>query len=98
MKKINLTLAAALLISMAACTNSPKKEAATTDQATTAAGATATDTTTLVMTGTFEGTLPAASSEGIRTSLTVNADSTYSYKQEYIGERMQTLRRTEFIT
>ena len=39
------------------------------------------------MTGTFEGTLPAASSEGIRTSLTVNADSTYSYKQEYIGEK-----------
>ena len=73
MKKTNLTLAAALLISMAACTNSPKKEAATTDQATTAAGATATDT--------------AASSEGIRTSLTVNADSTYSYKQEYIGEK-----------
>ena len=87
MKKMNLTLAAALLISMAACTNNPKKEAATTDQATTAAGATATDTTTLVMTGTFEGTLPAASSEGIRTSLTVNADSTYSYKQEYIGEK-----------
>ena len=87
MKKTNLALAAALLISMTACTNSPKKEAATTDQATTAAGATATDTTTLVMTGTFEGTLPAASSEGIRTSLTVNADSTYSYKQEYIGEK-----------
>ena len=87
MKKMNLALAAALLISMAACTNSPKKEAATTDQATTAAVATATVTTTLVMTGTFEGTLPAASSEGIRTSLTVNADSTYSYKQEYIGEK-----------
>ena len=88
MKKMNLTLAAALLISMAACTNSPKKEAATTDPATTAAVATATDTTTtLVMIGTFEGTLPAASSEGIRTSLTVNADSTYSYKQEYIGEK-----------
>ena len=88
MKKMNLALAAALLISMAACTNSPKKEAATTDPATTAAVATATDTTTtLVMTGTFEGTLPAASSEGIRTSLTVNADSTYSYKQEYIGEK-----------
>ena len=88
MKKMNLALAAALLISMAACTNSPKKEAATTDPETTAAVATATDTTTtLVMTGTFEGTLPAASSEGIRTSLTVNADSTYSYKQEYIGEK-----------
>ncbi|EJW93179.1 Copper resistance lipoprotein NlpE [gut metagenome] len=88
MKKMNLALAAALLISMAACTNSPKKEAATTEPATTAAVATATDTTTtLVMTGTFEGILPAASSEGIRTSLTVNADSTYSYKQEYIGEK-----------
>ena len=88
MKMKNLSLAAALLISMAACTNSPKKEAATTEPATTAAVAIATDTkTTFVMTGTFEGTLPAASSEGIRTSLTVNADSTYSYKQEYIGEK-----------
>ena len=88
MKKMNLASAAALLISMAACTNSLKKEAATTEPDTTAAVATATDsTTTLVMTGTFEGTLPAASCPGIRTSLTLNADSTYSYKQEYIDEK-----------
>lgn len=38
-----------------------------------------------VMTGTFEGTMPAADCEGILTTLTVNADSTYTLKQEYIG-------------
>lgn len=39
------------------------------------------------MTGTFEGIFPTASCEGIRASLTINADSTYTYKREYIGEK-----------
>lgn len=35
--------------------------------------------------GQYEGTLPAADCEGIKTTLTVNRDSTYSLKSEYIG-------------
>ena len=81
---MNQILAAALLACMAACTSNQKKEAATTE--TTAATAVG-DTTALAMTGTFEGIFPAASCEGIRASLTINADSTYTYKREYIGEK-----------
>ena len=35
--------------------------------------------------GEYEGTLPAADCEGIKTTLTVNSDSTYTLKSEYIG-------------
>lgn len=35
--------------------------------------------------GTFEGTMPAADCEGIRTVLTVNEDSTYTLTREYLG-------------
>ena len=34
--------------------------------------------------GTYEGTLPAADCPGIKTVLTINADSTYDLKQDYI--------------
>ena len=34
--------------------------------------------------GTYEGTLPAADCPGIKTVLTINADSTYELKQDYI--------------
>ena len=87
MKKMNQILAAALLACMAACTSNQKKETATTEPTATEAAAAADDTTALAMTGTFEGIFPAASCEGIRASLTINADSTYTYKREYIGEK-----------
>ena len=87
MKKMNQTLAAALLACMAACTSNQKKEAATTETTETEAATAVGDTTALAMTGTFEGIFPAASCEGIRASLTINADSTYTYKREYIGEK-----------
>lgn len=34
--------------------------------------------------GTYEGTLPAADCPGIKTSITIAADSTYQLKQDYI--------------
>ena len=37
--------------------------------------------------GTYEGTLPAADCPGIKTVLTVNADSTYELKQDYIERK-----------
>ena len=36
--------------------------------------------------GTYEGTLPAADCEGIKTTLTLNKDKTYILRSEYIGE------------
>lgn len=37
--------------------------------------------------GTYEGTLPAADCPGIKTVLTINADSTYLLKQDYIDKK-----------
>ena len=37
--------------------------------------------------GTYEGTLPAADCPGIKTVLTINADSTYQLEQDYIDKR-----------
>lgn len=51
---------------------------------TTAAGENV-DLTTVA--GTYEGTLPAADCPGIKTVLTINADSTYELKQDYIERK-----------
>ena len=37
--------------------------------------------------GTYEGTLPAADCPGIKTVLTIHADSTYEIKQDYIDRK-----------
>ena len=37
--------------------------------------------------GTYEGTLPAADCEGIKTMLVINEDKTYTLKSEYIGQK-----------
>lgn len=37
--------------------------------------------------GIYEGTLPAADCEGIKTMLVINADKTYTLKSEYIGKK-----------
>ena len=37
--------------------------------------------------GTYEGTLPAADCPGIKTVLTINVDSTYELKQDYIERK-----------
>ena len=37
--------------------------------------------------GTYEGVLPAADCPGIKTVLTINADSTYQLRQDYIDRK-----------
>ncbi len=37
--------------------------------------------------GIYEGTLPAADCPGIKTTITINADSTYQLKQDYIDRK-----------
>lgn len=37
--------------------------------------------------GTYEGTLPAADCPGIKTVLTIKADSTYQIEQDYIDQK-----------
>ena len=47
------------------------------------------DLTTIA--GTYEGTLPAADGPGIKTIVTLNADSTYKITQDYIGRKKDVL-------
>ncbi len=42
--------------------------------------------------GTYEGTLPAADCPGIKTVLTINADSTYQLQQDYMTAKTDTMR------
>ncbi|WP_304582148.1 copper resistance protein NlpE [uncultured Alistipes sp.] len=85
MKKNLLILSAAL--ALAACGgNAPKKQAAAETQTTTAAVPDMhTAETSLDYLGTYEGTLPAADCPGIRTTLTLNPDSTYALHMKYIN-------------
>ena len=81
MKQMNWMAAATLCLCLCACSNAPKKEAATPE----VIPAMEITPATPALTGTFEGTLPAADCDGIQTILTVNADSTYTLKSEYPG-------------
>lgn len=47
------------------------------------------DLTTIA--GTYEGTLPAADGPGIKTIVTLNADSTYQISQNYLGRKKDVL-------
>ena len=80
MKTLNIALVSVLLACLTACNNNPKKTASSTEASN---GKTA--VTAELSVGTFEGTMPAADCEGIRTILTVNADSTYTLTREYLG-------------
>lgn len=79
---IKFLLIGALVVALAGCKGSASKNTAKEK---------AVETPTEVATkandfcGTYEGTLPCADCEGIKTILTVNADSTYYLKSEYLG-------------
>lgn len=78
MKKV--LIFAAAVIALTSCGNSTQKNDETT---------VANDSTAVVeevgFFGEYEGTLPAADCEGIKTNLVINNDSTYTLKSEYIG-------------
>ena len=85
MNKKMMFLAVAAVALMASC--SGKKTAPNVSEADSAnqADTTAAATVDLAsVAGTYEGTLPAADCPGIKTVLTINADSTYELKQDYI--------------
>lgn len=44
-----------------------------------------------IIAGTYEGTLPAADGPGIKTVITLKADSTYQITQDYIGRKKDVL-------
>lgn len=90
MKKKLIVLAISFLAILASCTGKKTTpNAADNDSAnvvdTTASNKDNVDLTSVA--GTYEGTLPAADCPGIKTVLTINADSTYLLKQDYIDKK-----------
>lgn len=75
-------LMGALVVALAGCKGSVTKN---TTQVKTPEAATEVATKANDFYGTYEGTLPCADCGGIKTILTVNADSTYYLKSEYLG-------------
>ncbi len=84
MKKNLLILSAALALAACGGNVSKKKAAAETQTTTAAVPDMHTAETSLDYLGTYEGTLPAADCPGIRTTLTLNPDSTYALHMKYI--------------
>ena len=73
---------------MSSCTD--QKTAPTADNDTTSVAQDTASIDSMDLTsiaGTYEGTLPAADCPGIKTVLTINADSTYQLQQDYIDRK-----------
>lgn len=89
-KKLVLTAAVIAALSVGSC-NSKKTNAPETDQDSLSyAEKDSLDSNDFVLdsiAGTYEGTLPAADCPGIKTMLTLNADSTYQYSADYIDRK-----------
>lgn len=88
MKKYVLIVAVAA--ALFSCSGNPKADATQTDknkQETAQVPDMHNAETSLDYWGVYEGTLPAASSPGIKTTLTLNKDKTFTLRSEYIDEK-----------
>lgn len=88
MKKNWMIWGLAAMALMSSCTD--QKTAPTADNDTTSVAQDTASIDSMDLTsiaGTYEGTLPAADCPGIKTVLTINADSTYQLKQDYIDRK-----------
>ena len=88
MKKYVLVVAVAA--ALFSCSGNPKADATQTDknkQETAQVPDMHNAETSLDYWGVYEGTLPAASSPGIKTTLTLNKDKTFTLRSEYIDEK-----------
>ena len=83
-----MMMAVAVMALTAACTGKKTAENAAAQDTTSVVDSAATPSLDLAgVAGTYEGTLPAADCPGIKTVLTINADSTYQLKQDYIDRK-----------
>lgn len=88
MKKYVLVVAVAA--ALFSCSGNPKADSTQTDknkQETAQVPDMHNAETSLDYWGVYEGTLPAASSPGIKTTLTLNKDKTFTLRSEYIDEK-----------
>ena len=91
MKKLSILLVALVSITLISCNNAKQKKAETPDMHTSEMA--------LDYHGVYEGTLPCADCEGIKTKLAINDDNTFVLNSEYLGEENATFedKGTYFI-
>ena len=90
MKKNLIILAVAALAVFASCSDKKAAQSVVDKDSTSVVGNTASDKNNLDLAsvaGTYEGTFPAADGPGIKTVLTIKADSTYQLEQDYIDRK-----------
>lgn len=90
MKKILMILTVAALAALVSSTDKKTAQSVADADSTNVAGYTASEDDNLDLAsiaGTYEGTFPAADGPGIKTMLTIKADSTYQLEQDYIDKR-----------
>ncbi len=93
MKKSVMMMAIAAMALTVACTGKKTPDNVDNQDSTSLVDSSAAiapiDLTTIA--GTYEGTLPAADGPGIKTIVTLNADSTYQITQNYLGRKKDVL-------
>ncbi len=93
MKKSVMMMAIAAMALTVACTGEKTPDNVDNQDSTSLVDSSAAtapiDLTTIA--GTYEGTLPAADGPGIKTIVTLNADSTYQITQDYLGRKKDVL-------
>lgn len=93
MKKSVMMMAIAAMALTVACTGKKTTDNVDNQDSTSLVDSSAAiapiDLTTIA--GTYEGTLPAADGPGIKTIVTLNADSTYQITQDYLGRKKDVL-------
>lgn len=90
MKRKLIVLTVGALTVLSSCTEKKTTANATDKDSTSVVDTTATDNNYVdlaAVSGTYEGTLPAADCPGIKTVLTIKADSTYQLQQDYIDKK-----------
>lgn len=90
MKRKLIVLTVGALAVLSSCTEKKTTVNATDKDSTSVVDTTATDDNYVdlaTVSGTYEGTLPAADCPGIKTVLTIKADSTYQLQQDYIDKK-----------
>lgn len=90
MKRKLIVLTVGALAVLSSCTEKKTTANATDKDSTNVVDTTATDDNYVdlaAVSGTYEGTLPAADCPGIKTVLTIKTDSTYQLQQDYIDKK-----------
>lgn len=85
-----MILTVAALAALVSCTDKKTAQSVADADSTNVVGYTASEDDNLDLAsiaGTYEGTFPAADGPGIKTMLTIKADSTYQLEQDYIDKR-----------